>query len=230
VHYREVLVKEKIKTFRINESVLEAFRIILCMHATRRASKLLVQYTQTTRYRYRRTEEEEHKFRHSTLFMTSRHHDRQQYNNDTTTTDNVRDSMTTYQPWRQCHKTHCSRHSLGLIVLALYCYPIPGRPCRVLGRRLPVRGMSVSQTEARAGNSLAKLGCSVATRTTLIRGSWRWSTICGTSRMGRGNRLRLKVPILVHGCVLPQPWHRTIESCCCSVAGTRKPRAPVASF
>jgi len=29
VHYREVLVKEKIKAFRINESVLEAFRIIL---------------------------------------------------------------------------------------------------------------------------------------------------------------------------------------------------------
>ena len=31
VHYREVLVKEKIKAFRINESVLEAFRIILVL-------------------------------------------------------------------------------------------------------------------------------------------------------------------------------------------------------
>jgi hypothetical protein len=38
VHYREVLVKEKIKAFRINESVLEAFRIILLFESRNKSS------------------------------------------------------------------------------------------------------------------------------------------------------------------------------------------------
>ena len=44
VHYREVLVKEKIKAFRINESVLEAFRIILIETGNRVAFLLLCSF------------------------------------------------------------------------------------------------------------------------------------------------------------------------------------------